>query len=153
VSNSTAQVFTDHLQVLFGPGTCAGMTDGQLLERFLAGRNEGGELAFEALVMRHGPMVMRVCRNLVGDPNDVHDAFQAVFLVLARRASAIRDRESVGSWLYGVAARVAARARASAIGHNIRERRTNQAAQSIASKAGSRLTASSMRANNSHWLN
>jgi DNA-directed RNA polymerase specialized sigma24 family protein len=153
VGNSTAQVFTDHLQVLFGTGTCAGMTDGQLLERFLAGRNEGGELAFEALVMRHGSMVMRVCRNLVGDPNDVHDAFQAVFLVLARRASAIRDRETVGSWLYGVAARVAARAHASAIRRNIRERRTNQAARSIASKAGSHSTALSMRANNSRSLN
>ena len=75
------------------------MTDGQLLERFLAGRDEAGELAFEALVTRHGPMVMRVCRNLLDDPHDVHDAFQAVFLVLARRAGAIRDRESVGSWL------------------------------------------------------
>jgi RNA polymerase sigma-70 factor (ECF subfamily) len=111
------------------------MTDGQLLERFLAGRNEGGELAFEALVMRHGPMVMRVCRNLVGDPNDVHDAFQAVFLVLARRASAIRDRESVGSWLYGVAARVAARARASAIavtfGSGERNRRRSRSLQSF----------------------
>ena len=48
MGNSTAQVFTDHLQVLFGTGTCAGMTDGQLLERFMTGRNEGGELAFEA---------------------------------------------------------------------------------------------------------
>ena len=83
------------------------MTDGQLLERFMAGRDEAGELAFEALVTRHGPMVMRVCRNVLDDPHDVHDAFQAVFLVLARRAIAIRDRQSVGSWLYGVAMRVA----------------------------------------------
>jgi hypothetical protein len=79
--------------------------------------------------------------------------FKLFFLVLARRAIAIRDRESVGSWLYGVAARMAARARASAIGRNIRERRTNQAAQSIASKAGSHSTALSMRANNSRSLN
>ena len=97
MSNSTAQVFTDHLQVLFGTGTCAVMTEGQLLERFSAGLKEGGELAFEALVMRHGPMVMRVCRNMVGDPNDVRDAFQAVFLVLARRASAIRDLSPPGA--------------------------------------------------------
>ena len=74
----------------------------------MSGRDEAGELAFEALVTGHGPMVLRVCRNLLDDPQDVHDAFQAVFLVLARRGSAIRNRESVGSWLYGVAVRVAA---------------------------------------------
>jgi polysaccharide export outer membrane protein len=145
--NAMAQGFTDHMQVLFGVGTCAGMTDGQLLERFLAGRNDGGELAFEALVTRHGPMVMRTCRNLLDDPHDVHDAFQAVFLVLARRASAIRDRESVGGWLYGVAARVAARARVGAIRRNIRDRRTNQAAQSIVAVASDQNDAPTIERN------
>ena len=56
----------------------------------MAGRDEAGELAFEALVTRHGPMVMRACRDRLDDPHDPHDAFQAVFLVLARRARAIR---------------------------------------------------------------
>ena len=132
MTNASARGFTDHIQVLFSAGTCGGMADGQLLERFLAGRDEGGELAFEALVTRHGPMVMRVCRNLLDDPHDAHDAFQAVFLVMARRAGAIRDRESVGGWLYGVAVRVAARARVGAIRRNIRDRRTTQAVQSVA---------------------
>jgi RNA polymerase sigma factor (sigma-70 family) len=147
MTNSTAQGFTDHMQVLFGVGTCAGMTDGQLLERFLAERNSGGELAFEALVARHGPMVMRVCRNLLNDPHDVHDAFQAVFLVLARRAGAIRDRDSVGGWLYGVAVRVAARARVSAIRRNIRDRRTTRAAQSIAAVVSNQNDASTIDRN------
>ena len=109
--HASSQALTDHFQVLFGAGTCAGLTDGELVERFRAGRDEGGERAFEALVTRHGPMVMGVCRNMLDDPADVHDAFQATFLVLARRAGAIRKTESVGSWLYGVAVRVAARAR------------------------------------------
>ncbi len=132
MTNAPTQVFTDHMQVLFGVGTCAGMTDGQLLERFMAGRDEAGDLAFETLVTRHGPMVMRVCHNMLEDPYDVHDAFQAVFLVLSRRANAIRDRRSVGSWLYGVAVRVSARARVTAIRRHIRDRRTNEAAQAIA---------------------
>jgi RNA polymerase sigma factor (sigma-70 family) len=103
-----------------------------LLARFLAGRDEAGEQAFEALVIRHGPMVMRVCRNILDDPQDVHDAFQAVFLVLARRAGAIRNRESVGSWLHGVAVRVTARVRLKAIRRGIRDRRTNQVAETLA---------------------
>ena len=132
MANAAAQPRTDHMQALFGAGTCTGLTDGQLLERFLAGRDEGGELAFEALVAQHGPMVMRVCRNVLDDPHDVHDAVQAVFLVLARRANGIRDRESVASWLYGVAVRVSARARVVAIKRQIRDRRINEAAQNIA---------------------
>ena len=129
MANSTARAITDPIQVLFGVGTCAGLTDGQLLERFMASRDEAGELAFESLVTRHGPMVVRICRNLLDDPQDVHDAFQAVFLVLARRGGAIRDRRSIGSWLYGVAVRVAARARVAAIRRCIRDRRTTRAAQ------------------------
>lgn len=120
------------LATLFGPGTCAGMTDGELLERFRRARDEGGERAFEVLVARHGPMVLGICRRILDDPNDVHDAFQAVFLVLARRAGAIRKSESVGSWLYGVAVRLAARARASAVRRRIRERRELAAASDAA---------------------
>ena len=133
MTNVPTQAITDQFQLLFGAGTCAGLTDGQLLERFLAGRDEAGEVAFEALVARHGPMVMRLCRNVLDDPHDVHDAFQAVFLVLARRATAIRDRRSVGNWLYGVAVRVTARARVVAIRRQIRDRRTIGAARVVAS--------------------
>jgi RNA polymerase sigma factor (sigma-70 family) len=103
-----------------------------VLERFLAGRDEDGELAFEVLVKRHGPMVRGVCRQVLDDPIDVHDAWQAVFLVLARRASAIRKRDSLGSWLHGVAVRVAARARATAVRRGIRDRRTADAARAQA---------------------
>ncbi len=131
MANAPAQAFGEPLEALFGGGTCAGLSDGQLLERFLAGRNEAGELAFETLVSRHGPAVLRVCRGVLRDPNDVHDAFPAVFLVLARRAGAIRRRASLGSWLYGVAVRVAARARVAVVRRSIRDRRTAQAAQAI----------------------
>jgi RNA polymerase sigma factor (sigma-70 family) len=123
---------TEELAGLFGAGTCAGFSDGELLERFRSCRDDAGERAFETLVTRHGPMVLGICRNILGDPSDVHDAFQAVFLVLARRAGAIRKSESVGSWLYGVTVRVAARARAAAIRRRVRERRVLTAASSLA---------------------
>ena len=126
--HASSQALTDHLQTLFGAGTCAGLTDGELIERFRAGEDEGSERAFEALVTRHGPMVLCVCRSILNDPVDLHDAFQATFLVLARRANAIRNRDAVGSWLYGVALRVAARGRVSSIRRQIRNRRSIAAA-------------------------
>ena len=94
---------------LFHEGTLTGLSDRQILERFVDGRDE---TAFETLLGRHGPMVFNVCRQLLRDPHDVEDAFQAVFLVLVRKASGIRVEGSLGPWLYKVAHRVAARARA-----------------------------------------
>ncbi len=96
---------------LFTTGTVSGLGERQLLERFAANRDEA---AFEALVNRHGPMVLGVCRRLLRDPNDVDDAFQATFLVLVRRAGSIRDGNLLGNWLYGVAHRVAGRGLGSA---------------------------------------
>ena len=69
------------------------------------------EAAFEALVNLHGPMVLSLCRRFLRDPRDIEDAFQATFLILARRAGSIRKREVLSSWLYGVAYRVAVRSR------------------------------------------
>jgi RNA polymerase sigma factor (sigma-70 family) len=95
-------------------------TDTELLQRFLADREEA---AFEALVQRHGPMVLSVCRYVVQNSDDAEDAFQATFLVLVRRAASIRKPELLGNWLYGVAYRVAARARVQAARRRAREKR------------------------------
>jgi RNA polymerase sigma factor (sigma-70 family) len=96
------------LERLFSEGSTTGLTEGQLLDRFATNRDGS---AFEALVDRHGPMVLGVCRQFLRDPNDVDDAFQATFLVLVRKAGSLRRKELVGNWLYGVANRVAIRAR------------------------------------------
>ena len=97
------------LRALFRGGTVGGLTDGQLLDRFVQRRDES---AFAALVERHGPMVLRVCRSRLGDAHDAEDAFQATFLVLARKAPSIRRSEAVAGWLFGVAGRVSAKVRA-----------------------------------------
>ena len=102
----------------FNQGTISGLSEGNLLERFVSHRDEA---AFSALVARHGPMVLGVCRRLLRDESDVDDAFQATFLVLVRRAGAIRRRELVGHWLFGVAHRVAVRARAVAARRHLHE--------------------------------
>ncbi len=94
---------------LFQTGSVTGLDEGQLLDRFVADRDE---LAFEALVESHGPMVLGVCRRWLADPHDVNDAFQATFLILVRKARSLRDVNRLGPWLHGVAYRVAARARA-----------------------------------------
>ena len=110
------------IQTIFGVGTSVGLDDAQLLDRFLAGRNEVAGAAFEALVSRHGPMVLGVCRETLRDAHDAQDAFQATFLVLARKAGSIRRRDSLASWLFGVARKVASRARSDAARRRARER-------------------------------
>ncbi len=100
------------LEALFGGGSVATLSDGELLARFVGDRGRRGELAFTALVARHGPMVRGVCRRALVDPADADDAFQATFLVLVRRAADVRVGDSLGRWLYGVGRRVAAKARA-----------------------------------------
>src|SRR5262249_39844863 len=82
--------------------------DAALLDEFISRREES---AFAALVARHGPMVLGVCRRLLADAHDADDAFQATFLVLVKSAARIQRRELLANWLYGVACKVAARAR------------------------------------------
>ena len=105
-------MFAQTIRTLFEVGTAGVLTDGQLLERFASQANEAAEAAFAALVARHGPMVWCVCRGVLGDAHDAEDAFQATFLVLAKRAGSIRDPDLLGNWLYGVARRTAQKAKA-----------------------------------------
>src|SRR5262249_52928044 len=96
-----------------------GLTDGQLLERYVQGREEA---VFAALLGRHGPMVWGVCRRVLRSAEDAEDAFQATFLVLVRKAAAVVPREKVGNWLYGVGRQTALYARATAARRRAREK-------------------------------
>ena len=96
---------------IIGHANDQGVADSRLLERFVC---TGDEAAFEVLVWRHGPMVLALCRRVLRDSHDAEDALQATFLTLARKAGSISKRESVGSWLYKVAYRIALRAKVSA---------------------------------------
>ena len=86
MGHSEIGAVAQQIGTLFEEGSVVGLSDRQLLERFNAGRDTGGEAAFSALVVRHGPMVLGVCRQLLDDQHLAEDAFQATFLVLARRA-------------------------------------------------------------------
>jgi RNA polymerase sigma factor (sigma-70 family) len=94
-------------------------TDGQLLEGFINRQDEGD---FEEIVRRHGPMVLGVCRRVLGNVHDAEDAFQATFMVLVRRARSVVPRDLVGNWLYGVACRVAHEAQARSSRRRAREK-------------------------------
>src|SRR5262249_37272030 len=97
-----------HIRSLALTREAANTEDARLLERFIADRDEA---AFEALLRRHGPMVLGVCRRLLSNPSDVEDAFQVTFLVLLRKARSLRRRDLLAQWLYGVAYRTALQAR------------------------------------------
>src|SRR4051812_48063276 len=94
----------DYLYRALATSVDCGGADDSLLARFLSAHDEE---AFALLVRRHGGMVWGVCQRLLRDYHDVEDCFQAVFLVLARRAGSVRKRASVASWLFGVAVRTA----------------------------------------------
>ena len=107
------------LRRLFGEGSASGMDEGELLRRFANGRDP---VALEVLVAHHGPMVLGVCRRVLGDRHSAEDAFQATFLILAKKAGSIRDPGRLGPWLHGVAHRVAVRSRADLARRKARER-------------------------------
>jgi RNA polymerase sigma-70 factor (ECF subfamily) len=106
--NGSLSAIVDYLRQITRRAPAAELTDGKLLERFIAQRDEN---AFSTLVQRHGPLVFTVCRRVLPNPHDVEDAFQATFLVLVRKANSITKKESVASWLHGVAYRTALRAK------------------------------------------
>jgi RNA polymerase sigma factor (sigma-70 family) len=104
-----AETVSRGMDALFRLGVMGGLNDGQLLERFAAHRDAEGQIAFEAIVHRHGPMVLGVCRRVLRDEHAAEDAFQATFLVLALKAYAVPKRDSLGPWLHGVAVRISQR--------------------------------------------
>jgi RNA polymerase sigma factor (sigma-70 family) len=126
-SSAVSKDFATLLQI----GTAVGRTDGSLLDLFRDGPSDKAEAAFAVLVERHGPMVLHVCRRILGDRHGAEDAAQATFLVLAQQAGSIRRLDSVASWLYGVAARVASRARRDTARRRARESRGAEVAQAI----------------------
>lgn len=108
MANTQTGVVLRHIRGLVTARAASDVSDEQLLERFVRQREEP---AFEALVKRHGPLVIGVCRRVLQNRDDAEDAFQATFLVLARKAASIGKQASVGSWLYKVAYHMAVRAR------------------------------------------
>ncbi len=118
MSEAAFQGVIEYLRRTVAAQPGAGVSDGQLLDRFVTARDEA---AFELLIWRHGKMVMGTCQRLLHDPHEAEDAFQACFLVLARKAGAISRRQSLGAWLYRVAYRLAVNCRTSAARRRIRE--------------------------------
>src|SRR5689334_15143274 len=107
-TSHSSEVILRHIRDLAGVPTAQALTDRVLLERFAA---HGDESAFAALVSRHGPMVLRVCRSVLGNVHDAEDAFQATFLVVARKAADLAWQDSVAGWLHETAYRLALKAR------------------------------------------
>lgn len=107
-----------HIRQMIEPRAVAEQVDGQLLHRFVHDREQA---AFTALVERHGPMVLGVCRRVLTDPHDADDAFQATFLVLVRKAGSLKQWGSLGTWLYTVARHLALRTQAQGVKRRARE--------------------------------
>ncbi len=119
VKNSGMHAAIRELGTLFEEGAVGTLSDGQLLDRFVERRDAS---AFEAIVERYGPLVWGVCRRVLRHHHDAEDAFQATFLVLARKAASVMLREKLGNWLYGVALQTAMKARATRAKRRVRER-------------------------------
>jgi RNA polymerase sigma factor (sigma-70 family) len=103
-------------------GRAEDLPDDTLLEQFLHGGETDAQEAFRALVVRHGPMVLGICRHVLNEDHDAEDAFQATFLVLAQKGSSIRNRRVLAGWLHEVAHRIAIKARFSTVRRRTLER-------------------------------
>jgi RNA polymerase sigma factor (sigma-70 family) len=136
MSTGATRMPVHHLRDLFGSGTLIGLTDGQLLARYAA-LNDGP--AFESLVARHGSMVVATCRAILEHEHDVEDAFQATFLVLARKASSVRAADTLGGWLHRVAFRIALQAKNEAMKRKRLESELAAMRISDATRAGSEI--------------
>jgi len=112
----------DQLRRLLCAGSVGTLSDEQLLERFATDGMGGGEAAFEVLMTRHGPMVLRACRAVLTDPHAAEDAFQATFMILMRKAGSLWVRDSLAPWLHGVAVRVSTKAKVAAACRGAREK-------------------------------
>jgi RNA polymerase sigma factor (sigma-70 family) len=128
-----------NLRLFLSSQTPSDVSDRELLDRFLRRQDEA---AFAALVQRHGPMVLGVCRRVLRNPHDAEDACQATFLILSRKAAAIRKPDALASWLHGVAVRVARDLRAALAR---RAARPLQAGDDIARPAEEALTWAEVR--------
>src|SRR5262245_18642039 len=117
-----------HIRRLIVAEGTSDLADAELLGRFVAQKDES---AFAALLGRHGPMVLGVCRRLLPNPEDAEDAFQVTFLILVRKAGSIRAGESVGSWLHGTAHRTALEARRAAARRHKHETRAAEMARAM----------------------
>jgi RNA polymerase sigma factor (sigma-70 family) len=131
MANDRDAVALGQIRRLFGGGVTGDLTDGELLRRFLGRDGQSAEFAFAALVERHGPMVLRVARSILRESHDAEDAFQATFLVLARKAGSLRVVDSVAPWLHGVTYRVAACIRSAEVRRRIKERRASEGAPTL----------------------
>jgi RNA polymerase sigma factor (sigma-70 family) len=119
-----------NVQMILAGGTVAGRTDAELLEVCRSPDRQSRDLAFTALIERHGPMVLRTCRSILRDEHASEDAFQATFLVLLRRAGGLWVRDSLGPWLHQVANRVSSGARSAAARIRFHEQRAAKPADS-----------------------
>src|SRR5262245_30435497 len=126
MASATLGSFLRRLKRGMAAESLAALADRELVEKFLA---TGDEPAFQAVLQRHGPMVFRVCRRVLRHEQDVEDAFQATFLVLAREARTIRKQGSLASWLHGVAYRAALKARSGATRRRRREAQADEPAR------------------------
>jgi RNA polymerase sigma factor (sigma-70 family) len=127
MANGKAELVVRHIRMLAASGQSNKLTDRQLLERYVQDHDEE---AFAALLRRHGPMILSVCRRVLGNPQDAEDAFQATFLVLARKAATLRAQETIGTWLYEVAYRLAQEARRKSFRQRVREKKASRPSHS-----------------------